>query len=109
MDKFYWNPSRDDLVNIVWQMMKEDGISKEQVGIVIDAFPNQSLDFYGAMRSSVYDAQIRRWIAETVQVPGTADDPDLGQPRLEHHHPDHSAGDLDAVSWSEHRRYQWDW
>jgi hypothetical protein len=85
MDKFYWNPSRDDLVNIVWQMMKEDGISKEQVGIVIDAFPNQSLDFYGAMRSSVYDAQIRRWIAETVQVPvsdSTAEICDLSEANM---------------------------
>ena len=69
MDKFYWNPSTDDLVNIVWQMMKEDGVSKEDVGIVLDAFPSQSLDFYGAMRISVYDSQIRKWIAETVKVP----------------------------------------
>lgn len=69
MDKFYWNPTREDLVNIVWQMMKEDGITKEEVGQVIDTFPNQSLDFYGAMRSSVYDSQIRKWIAETVQIP----------------------------------------
>jgi hypothetical protein len=69
MDKFYWNPTRDDLINIVFQMMKEDGVSREDVGLVLDAFPNQSLDFYGAMRSSVYDSQIRRWIAETVQIP----------------------------------------
>ena len=69
MDKFYWKPEREDLVNIVWQMMKEDGVSRDEVGSVIDAFPDQSLDFYGALRSSVYDAQIRRWIAETVQVP----------------------------------------
>ena len=69
MDKFYWSPTRDDLINIVFQMMKEDGVSKEEVGTVLDAFPGQSLDFYGALRSSVYDSQIRRWIAETVEIP----------------------------------------
>lgn len=85
MDKFYWNPTRDDLVNIVWQMMKEDGVSKEDVGMVLDAFPNQSLDFYGAMRSSVYDAQIRKWIAETVQLPeedATAEINDLSEANM---------------------------
>lgn len=74
MDKFYWAPTREDLVNIVWQMMREDGVSKGDVGAVLDAFPNQSLDFYGAMRSSVYDSQIRKWIAETVKAPTAATD-----------------------------------
>ena len=85
MDKFYWNPTRDDLVNIVWQMMKEDGVSKGDVGLVLDAFPGQSLDFYGALRSSVYDSQIRRWIAETVQLPAsdaTAEVNDLSEANM---------------------------
>ena len=85
MDKFYWNPTRDDLVNIVWQMMKEDGVSKGDVGLVLDAFPGQILDFYGALRSSVYDSQIRRWIAETVQLPAsdaTAEVNDLSEANM---------------------------
>ena len=85
MDKFYWNPTREDLVNIVWQMIREDGVSREEVGLVLDAFPGQSLDFYGAMRASVYDAQIRRWIAETVKLPesdATAEINDLSEANM---------------------------
>ena len=85
MDKFYWNPTREDLVNIVWQMIREDGVSREEVGLVLDAFPGPSLDFYGAMRASVYDAQIRRWIAETVKLPesdATAEINDLSEANM---------------------------
>ncbi len=30
------------------------------------AFPNQVLDFYGALRSATYDIQIREWIEKDV-------------------------------------------
>ena len=48
MEKFYWNPTREDLVNIVWQMMKEDGITKEEVGQVIE--PGQVICIIEAMK-----------------------------------------------------------
>jgi predicted DNA-binding protein YlxM (UPF0122 family) len=34
--------------------------------VLLRAFPNQSLDFYGAIRSSTYDSQIREWIKNDV-------------------------------------------
>lgn len=36
------------------------------MGTIIDTFPDQPLDFYGAMRSSLFDNQIRRWIETQV-------------------------------------------
>jgi hypothetical protein len=33
---------------------------------LIERFPNQPLDFFGALRSSTYDGQIREWIEKDV-------------------------------------------
>jgi hypothetical protein len=33
---------------------------------LLDAFPGQPLDFYGALRSATYDGQIRAWIRDEV-------------------------------------------
>lgn len=64
MDKFYWAPTREDLINIVHRMYTSDGLSKEAIAGIIDAFPNQPLDFYGALRSRTYDEKILQWVAE---------------------------------------------
>ena len=36
------------------------------MGVLLDMFPQQPLDFFGALRSAVYDDQIRAWIQEDV-------------------------------------------
>ena len=46
--------------------MQDDGLTLGDMATMLDTFPNQPLDFYGAMRSTVYDNQIRRWIEEEV-------------------------------------------
>ncbi|KAL3157030.1 hypothetical protein ABBQ38_001279 [Trebouxia sp. C0009 RCD-2024] len=66
MSKFYWKPDRVDLSNILHQMYKDDGLSFEDMGVLLDMFPQQPLDFFGALRSAVYDDQIRDWIQEDV-------------------------------------------
>lgn len=45
---------------------QDDGLSWEDMGTIIDTFPDQPLDFYGAMRCSLFDNQIRRWIETQV-------------------------------------------
>jgi hypothetical protein len=50
MDKFYWKPEREDLLNIVHQMYRDDGLSMADMGVLLDAFPEQPLDFFGALR-----------------------------------------------------------
>ena len=66
MEKFYWQPSLDDLTNILFQMYKDDGLTREDMRTLLKEFPNQSLDFYGALRAATYDKQIRKWIQEDV-------------------------------------------
>eukprot|EP00882_Tetradesmus_deserticola_P007825 GHRQ01008237.1.p1 GENE.GHRQ01008237.1~~GHRQ01008237.1.p1 ORF type:complete len:325 (+),score=170.99 GHRQ01008237.1:94-1068(+) len=69
MEKFYWQPQREDIVNIVWQMYKEDGLARRDVEALIDTFANQALDFFGALRAATYDGQIRDWMAGVAGAP----------------------------------------
>ncbi len=62
MEKFYWEPSRDDRIGIVSGIFEEDGLSQTEVKQLIDTFPGQSVDFFGALRSRVYDEQVREFI-----------------------------------------------
>nr|XP_007150830.1 hypothetical protein PHAVU_005G184300g [Phaseolus vulgaris]ESW22824.1 hypothetical protein PHAVU_005G184300g [Phaseolus vulgaris] len=62
MDKFYWQPNLEDILNIVHRMYEKDGISRDEVEGIVNTFPNQALDFYGALRSRTYDRSILKWI-----------------------------------------------
>ncbi|MCC5636211.1 ribulose bisphosphate carboxylase small subunit [Nostoc sp. CHAB 5844] len=62
MEKFYWEPNRDDKVGIVGGIFAPDGLSKREVEQLVDTFPNQSIDFFSALRSQIYDEQIRDFI-----------------------------------------------
>ncbi|MBA0658712.1 hypothetical protein Goklo_010896 [Gossypium klotzschianum] len=64
MEKFYWQPTKEDIVNIVHRMYEKDGISKDEVVTIVETFPNQALDFYGALRSRTYDRSISKWIED---------------------------------------------
>lgn len=65
MEKFYWDPDRDDKVGIVGGIFSEDGLSRQEVEKLVDTFPNQSIDFFSASRARIYDEQIRHFIHET--------------------------------------------
>jgi ribulose bisphosphate carboxylase small subunit len=62
MDKFYWEPSHDDRLGIVAGIFEEDRLSTADVDRLVATFPNQSIDFFGALRSRVYDEQVRDFI-----------------------------------------------
>jgi len=67
MDKFLWAPSREDLVEIVGYQYRDDPlVSTPDIEALLDAFPGQSLDFYGAIRSGTADNGVRVWIASVV-------------------------------------------
>merc|ERR1711918_108971 len=57
MEKYYWNPTRADRIGVAYGIFKPDGVSKDDVEKIIDRYPNQSIDFFGAMRARVYDAR----------------------------------------------------
>jgi ribulose bisphosphate carboxylase small subunit len=64
MDKFYWEPSHEDRLGIVAGIFEEDRLSPAEVDRLVAAFPNQSIDFFGALRSRVYDEQVRTFIRQ---------------------------------------------
>lgn len=62
MEKFYWEPNREDRVGIVGGIFHGDGLSAEEMQQLVDQFPQQSIDFFSALRSRIYDEQIRDFI-----------------------------------------------
>ncbi|KAI4330036.1 hypothetical protein MLD38_028348 [Melastoma candidum] len=64
MEKFYWQPTQEDIINIVHRMYEKDGISRKEVTDIVSTFPNQALDFYGALRSHTYDRSILKWVED---------------------------------------------
>jgi len=64
MEKFYWSPSREDRIGVACGIFREDNVLPADVTTLVDAFPGQSIDFFGALRARVYDDQVRKLIAE---------------------------------------------
>jgi len=66
MEKYMWEPTEDDIVEILQQMFKEDGFTREEMLQFRRAFPAQALDFFGAVRASTADREVKRWVEETI-------------------------------------------
>jgi len=64
MEKFYWEPTREDKIGIVGGIFSEDGLSPREIEQFVDTFVNQSIDFFSALRARIYDEQIRQFIHE---------------------------------------------
>lgn len=64
MEKFYWEPERADKIGIVSGIFEPDQLSPSDIEKLVDAFPNQAIDFFSAVRSRIYDEQIRSFIHE---------------------------------------------
>ncbi len=62
MQKFYWQPSEADRIGIVSGMFASDGLSATEIEQLVKRFKNQAIDFFGAVRSQLYDEQITRFI-----------------------------------------------
>jgi ribulose bisphosphate carboxylase small subunit len=62
MQKFYWEPSHEDRIGIVSGMFSEDGLSQADVEKLVKHFDKQAIDFFGAVRSHIYDEQITQFI-----------------------------------------------
>lgn len=64
MEKFYWEPNREDKIGIVSGIFDADQLSRSNIEQLVDAFPNQAIDFFSALRSRIYDELIREFIHE---------------------------------------------
>ncbi|KAJ8477901.1 hypothetical protein OPV22_021628 [Ensete ventricosum] len=64
MEKFYWAPTREDRMGVCAGIFRTDNVPMEDIVKLVDAFPGQSIDFFGALRARVYDDEVRKWVAE---------------------------------------------
>lgn len=62
MEKFYWEPNRDDRIGIVSGIFEVDQVARGDIEKLVDTFPEQAIDFYGALRSRLYDEQVKHLI-----------------------------------------------
>lgn len=62
MEKFFWEPNREDKIGIVNGIFSQDGLSASEIEQFVDTFINQSIDFFGAVRARIYDELIREFI-----------------------------------------------
>ena len=94
MEKFYWEPNREDKIGIVGGIFSPDGLSEREIEQFVDTFIDQSIDFFSALRSRIYDEQIRQFIHQVgidkvssrvvnaADGPPTFSKPDFGLSRL---------------------------
>lgn len=94
MDKFFWEPNREDKIGIVGGIFSQDGLSPSEIEQFVDTFIDQAIDFFGAVRARIYDELIREFIHKvgidrvSARVVNSADGkpnfikPDFGLPRL---------------------------
>jgi len=65
MEKYYWNPTRADRIGVCTGIFQYDNVEPKDVETLVDAFPGQSIDFFGALRARVYDDKVRDFITAT--------------------------------------------
>ncbi|MBD2460782.1 ribulose bisphosphate carboxylase small subunit [Oscillatoria sp. FACHB-1407] len=64
MEKFFWEPDHADRIGIVSGIFEVDSITRSDVETLVKTFEDQSIDFYSALRSRLYDEQVRKLIDE---------------------------------------------
>ena len=64
MSKFYWEPTRDERLETLVQILGDVGLAKGDVGQLLDRFSHQSVDFFGAIKSRAYDHWVEQWMLE---------------------------------------------
>jgi hypothetical protein len=62
MEKYYWNPTREDRIGVCMGIFQYDNVDRAEIENLVDSFPGQSIDFFGALRARVYDDKVRDWI-----------------------------------------------
>lgn len=94
MEKFFWEPIREDKIGIVCGIFSEDKLPRQEIEQLVDTFPNQPIDFFSALRSRFYDEQVREFIhkiginqvssriVNSAEEPPKFQKPDFKLPRL---------------------------
>lgn len=61
MEKFYWEPNPEERTEIVEGIFEKELLKQDAIKLVQE-FPEQSIDFFSALRSRIYDEQIQQFI-----------------------------------------------
>jgi hypothetical protein len=64
MEKYYWNPTRVDRIGVCKGIFKEDNLTDREVEQLVDSFPGQTIDFFGALRARIYDDLVRGFASD---------------------------------------------
>jgi hypothetical protein len=59
MEKYYWNPTRADRIGVCTGIFKDDQLTTQEIEQLVDSFPGQTIDFFGALRARIYDDLVR--------------------------------------------------
>merc|ERR1719482_866548 len=62
MEKYYWNPTREDRIGVCVGIFNSDSICLSDIETLVDSFPGQSIDFFGALRARIYDDKVREFV-----------------------------------------------
>ena len=63
MDKFLWAPTTREKAAAVRATMADAGVSDADAVKLVEAFPEQPMDFFGALHARTVDDAVRDWIA----------------------------------------------
>ena len=64
MEKFFWEPTREEIVGITTPIFAQHGLSEQDTERLISNFPNQPLDFFTAVRNRAIDAFVLEFCIE---------------------------------------------
>ncbi|TXG57758.1 hypothetical protein EZV62_015587 [Acer yangbiense] len=53
-----------DKIGVCHGIFRTDNVPKEDIVKLVDTFPRQSIDFFGAIRARLYDDEVKKWISE---------------------------------------------
>jgi hypothetical protein len=74
MDKFYWQPTREDLVNIIHQMYCKDGFTQDNIAFIVDTFPNQGISPISISWQPTLDIQCNSVVSTALKMNGEMED-----------------------------------
>ncbi|KAL4442508.1 hypothetical protein ABPG77_005092 [Micractinium sp. CCAP 211/92] len=66
MDKFYYEPTRGEMAAAL-RALFEPELDAAGVEALLDAFPSQPMDFFGAVKSRMADRSVRQWLAAAAE------------------------------------------
>lgn len=61
MDKFYFEPSRGEMAAALRALFAPQ-LGAADVKVLLDAFPEQPMDFFGSIKARLVDGAVRRWL-----------------------------------------------